>query len=174
MPEGKAPGAGLTGDSSLRSPSPRKIILVYGLTAAGTLAWLAGIFLAPYLRAHNMSSAALIYALYSPVCHQLASRSFFAWGCPLAVCARCLGIYLGFAAGVASYPFVRGLRRVSLPSSVVFLLVSAPIVADTVGHFLRLWMTPPGLRLATGILWGTILPYYFITGFAELRLSRRR
>jgi uncharacterized membrane protein len=155
------------------SPSMKKVVLVYGLTAAGTLAWLAGIFLAPYLRSQGIRWAGLVYALYSPVCHQLASRSLCAWGYPLGVCARCLGIYLGFGAGVVCYPFVRGFRRVALPGTGLFLLVSAPIVVDAAANFLRIWTTSGGIRLATGFLWGTLLPYYFIPGFAELRLQRR-
>ncbi len=155
------------------SPAKKKIILVYILTAAGTVAWLAGIFLAPYLRSRNIPWAQLAYTLYSPVCHQLPSRSLRAWGFPLAVCTRCLGIYLGFGAGVALYPVLRGFRKVRLPESRAFLAVSAPIVIDTIGNFLGIWRTSGPVRLATGLVWGLILPFYFITGFAELRLRRR-
>ncbi len=163
MPE---PGAGPV------TPSRRKIVFVYGLTAAGTLAWLAGIFLVPYLRAQGVRWAGLVQAVYSPVCHQLPSRSFLAWGFPLGVCARCLGIYLGFAAGLALYPVLRGFRGVRLPDTKVFLAVSAPIVIDTAAAFLGIWDSPGPARLALGFLWGSILPYYLITGFAELTLRR--
>jgi uncharacterized membrane protein len=172
MPEGRATSTRPRTENEA-APSRRKIVLVYALTAAGTLAWLSGILLAPYASSRGWRGAGLLYALYSPVCHQLASRSLRAWGATLAVCSRCFGIYLGFGAGVISYPFVRGLRRVSLPATRLFLLVSAPIVADTATNVLRFWTTPAVIRLATGILWGILLPYYFITGFAELRLSRR-
>jgi uncharacterized membrane protein len=172
MPEERAASTGSGTQDAPRSPSTKKVVLVYSLTAAGTLAWLAGIFLAPYLRSQDIRWAGLVYAVYSPVCHQLASRSLCAWGYPLGVCARCLGIYLGFAAGVASYPFIRGFRRIALPATGAFLLVSAPIVADAAANFLRIWATSGGIRLATGLLWGTLLPYYFIPGFAELRLRR--
>jgi uncharacterized membrane protein len=155
------------------SPGRKKITLVYGLTAAGTLVWLAGIFLAPLLRSLDLRWAGLVYALYSPVCHQLPSRSLWAWGFPLAVCARCLGIYLGFGAGVAFYPVIRGFHRVRLPETKAFLAFSAPIVIDTAGNFLGIWRSPGPARLALGLLWGSILPYYLITGFAELHLRRR-
>jgi uncharacterized membrane protein len=165
MPE---PGAGPV------TPSRRKIVFVYGLTAAGTLAWLAGIFLVPYLRAQGVRWAGLVQAVYSPVCHQLPSRSFLAWGFPLGVCARCLGIYLGFAAGLALYPVLRGFRGVRLPDTKVFLAVSAPIVIDTAAAFLGIWDSPGPGRLALGFLWGSILPYYLITGFAELTFRCRQ
>ncbi len=155
------------------SPGRGKIVLVYGLTAAGTLAWLAGIFLAPLLRSRGIGGAALVYALYSPVCHQLPARSFIAWGFPLGVCARCLGIYLGFAAGLALYPVCRGFRRVRLPDGKIFLAFSAPIVIDAAGAFLGIWESSGPVRLALGLLWGSILPYYLVTGFAELSFRRR-
>jgi uncharacterized membrane protein len=37
---------------------------------------------------------------FSLVCHQHAERSFVLFGGTVAVCARCLGIYLGTAAGL--------------------------------------------------------------------------
>ena len=46
--------------------------------------------------------------------------------------------------------------------------MSLPIVADTAANFLSLWMTGDWLRFATGVLWGTILPYYFIPGLADV------
>jgi len=173
MPEATAARVSPGPDDPSASPARKKIPLVYGLTAAGTLAWLAGIFLAPYLRSQEVRWAGLVYALYSPACHQLPSRSLWAWGFPLGVCARCLGIYLGFVAGVALYPVLRGFRRVRLPDTKVFLAFSAPIVIDTAGIFLGIWDSSGALRLAFGFLWGSVLPFYLITGFAELRLRRR-
>ena len=40
-----------------------------------------------------------IWQFFSPVCHQDSARSFWILGAPVAVCARCLGIYLGAAVG---------------------------------------------------------------------------
>jgi hypothetical protein len=39
------------------------------------------------------------WQFFSLVCHQDPARSFWIAGMPVAVCARCLGIYLGAAAG---------------------------------------------------------------------------
>ncbi len=56
--------------------------------------------MAPALSASAYSLAALaIFLFFSPVCHQDPARSFWILGAPVAVCARCLGIYLGAAAG---------------------------------------------------------------------------
>jgi uncharacterized membrane protein len=67
---------------------------------------------APALAAANLSFAALAIALFfSPVCHQDAARSFWLFGGPVAVCARCLGLYLGAAAGA----WLRAPRKILLP-----------------------------------------------------------
>jgi uncharacterized membrane protein len=56
--------------------------------------------LAPYLSASGLSFFAVaIFWFFSPVCHQAPARSFWILGAPMAVCARCLGIYLGAAVG---------------------------------------------------------------------------
>ena len=81
--------------------SDRKTVrAVYALTLCGTFVWLAAIFLAPELAARGQTGAArLLYAVFSPVCHQIPGRCFALRGLPLAVCGRCLGVYAGFAAG---------------------------------------------------------------------------
>ena len=56
--------------------------------------------LAPYLAASGYTLLAVaIFWFFSPVCHQDPARSFWILGAPVAVCARCLGIYLGAAVG---------------------------------------------------------------------------
>lgn len=152
----------------------RVILIIYVFTAISAAAWLATAFWAPYLRSHSSPWQGFIYSIFSPVCHQIASRSFYFLGQPLAVCARCLGIYSGVIIGVVLYPFLRGFRRVALPQTKIFILVSLPIVMDTLGNFARLWETLNEVRFATGLLWGAILPFYFITGLADLALSRRK
>ena len=56
--------------------------------------------MAPYFSAGGYSLSVLaIFWFFSPVCHQDPARSFWILGAPVAVCARCLGIYLGAAVG---------------------------------------------------------------------------
>jgi uncharacterized membrane protein len=152
----------------------RTVLRTYLVTSLVYPLWLAGIWLAPYLRSRASRWSSLVYALYTPVCHQVADRSFFCYGQPLSVCARCSGIYLGFFLGLALFPWLRKKGRLSLPSARAFLLVSAPIVLDTAANFLRLWPTPGVVRLVTGLLWGAILPFYFIPGLVDLFMTRRK
>jgi uncharacterized membrane protein len=46
---------------------------------------------------------AFVFAVGSVICHQLPDRSFFLDGQQLPVCARCTGLYLSGAAGLAGW-----------------------------------------------------------------------
>jgi len=152
----------------------KTVLLTFLITTIAYLLWFGGILLAPYLRSRASPWSSLVYSVYSPVCHQAADRSLLCFGQPLAVCARCTGIYMGFCLGLVLYPFLRGWRRIALPPGRVFIIVSAPIVLDTAANFLGLWQTVTAVRLTTGVLWGTIVPFYFIAGMADLFISRQK
>ncbi|MGZ7065839.1 MAG: DUF2085 domain-containing protein, partial [Candidatus Aminicenantales bacterium] len=102
----------------------RAVRVAYAITFLGTLAWIAAIFLAPYLRSRSSGAASFLYAVFAPVCHQIPSRCFHFRGFPLAVCGRCLGIYVGFFGGLASYPIVLGFTKIALPPVRLFVLLS--------------------------------------------------
>jgi uncharacterized membrane protein len=89
------------------------------------------------------------------------------------VCGRCLGIYFGFLGGTVLYPFLKGFSHLNLPKARTFILLSLPIVIDTMGNFFRLWMTPIWFRFFFGFLWGTILPFYFIRGFTDVFFRKK-
>jgi len=145
---------------------------VYILTLVGTVLWLAAVWAAPLLKARGFRGAAFVYAVFSPVCHQRPDRSFFAAGFPLAVCGRCLGIYLGFLAGVLAFPWLERRFRGGVPSARLLVALTLPIGVDAAGNFLGLWATDNIVRLATGFAWGTILPFYSIRGVAEACLQQ--
>ena len=146
----------------------RRLIFIYVLTLAGILIWLAAIILAPWLRSRSSGLSPYLYACFSPLCHQVPGRSFELFGFPLAVCARCLGIYVGFFGGMVLYPVRRDFAGVRLPRTAFLLAVSAPIVFDTAANLLGLWGTPNLVRFFLGFLLGLILPFYFLTGLGEL------
>jgi uncharacterized membrane protein len=161
--------------------SRNRLIALYALTLAGTAVWLAMIMLAPYAASGAGRAAPFLYSIFAPVCHQRPERCFYLFGFPLAVCARCFGIYLGILAGLGWYPFGRGFSVLRPPSLRTFILVSLPIGLDAAGIFLRFWNTANGVRFLTGLVWGMILPFFFLTGVGELvtgaslrRLASRR
>ena len=59
-------------------------------------AWLLLLAAAPFL---TTPAAGVLYAAGALICHQLPERSFHLQGIQLPVCARCIGLYGGAAAG---------------------------------------------------------------------------
>jgi len=147
--------------------------MIYALTLAGILAWLAALGLAPYLSSRGNGLSALIYSVFAPTCHQIPSRCFHLWGYPLAVCGRCTGVYAGFLAGMLALPALKGLGRTRPPTVRSFIIWTIPLVADGLGNFFSLWFSGNRLRFATGFFWGTILPFYFLAGLNALFLGDR-
>lgn len=148
-----------------------KAKLAYALTLAGTLIWLAAIALAPYLESRGSRASGLVYGVFAPICHQLPSRSFHLWGFPLAVCGRCTGIYLGFLSGMLLYPLIRGWGRDVMPRPLTFIVMSLPMAVDALGNFFNVWSTGNVLRLITGLIWGILLPFYFLAGLNGVLLK---
>jgi len=156
------------------APGSRSVRAIWALTFCGAIVWMALIFLAPWLAARGAAGAARVfYAVFAPVCHQISDRCFMLNGQPLAVCGRCLGIYAGFLAGLVLYPFIRGFSRPTLPRARTFALVTLPLALDGLAGILGILKSPIGLRFATGVLWGAILPFYFVAGLADLVRTRR-
>lgn len=148
---------------------------VWAATALASAVWLGLIVLAPWLAAQGSGPAArAVYAFFSPVCHQIPGRCFSLFGRPLAVCGRCLGIYAGFAAGALLYPLFRGFRTAALPSARMFALAVLPMAVDGLAGVAGLWRSPIVVRAATGLVWGTLLPYYFVPGVADAFAVRRK
>jgi len=145
----------------------QKILTVYTAASLGSIFWIAAIVLAPWMKSQGNGWGAVLYGIFSPLCHQNPERCFHLWGYPLAVCSRCFGIYTGVILGLIFFPLTNRFSSVWVPKTSLFVLVTAPIVFDTLGNFLLLWMTPPWLRFAIGGLWGIVLPFYFIAGLSE-------
>jgi uncharacterized membrane protein len=70
------------------------------------LAWNAALFAAPAGEWPKASAAT--YLAGSLVCHQRPERSFHHDNAQFPVCARCLGLYVGAAAGVLAWLVVAG------------------------------------------------------------------
>jgi len=152
----------------------QKILTVYGFSFGSLLLWMSGIFLAPFLKSHSQTWGEFIYAVFSPVCHQVSERSFFVFGFPLAVCTRCLGIYAGCLLGMMLYPIIQGFADTATPKIRLFVLITSPIALDTLGNFFSIWKTTPWLRVTIGFTWGVILPFYFISGLGDAWIRMKK
>ena len=135
----------------------------------GSLILLAFIVSAPLARAgqHGIISGSL-YQAFSYVCHQQPERSFFIAGQPLAVCARCTGLYAGFVLTTMLYPLFTSLRRINPPERKWLFIAIAPLAIDFGLGFLGVWENTHWSRFITGGLFGSVVVFYVMPAFAEL------
>ncbi len=154
---------------SAREVERGKALVVWSVVASACLFVLALIFLAPMAVARNHTFLAFsIYQGFHYVCHQIPARSFYFEGHPLAVCARCTGIYAGVAAGVIVYPLVRRVCRIETPRRLWLLLALVPMVIDFSLTFLSLWQNTHLSRFITGALFGATASLYIVPGLIDL------
>ena len=102
---------------------------------------------APLLAATHPVATLLIRGFFSRVCHQDPARSFMIEGSPVAVCVRCLGIYLGTAMGA----LLRLRRTPAAGLLVVALLLN---LFDVAAAMLQWHGNLPYARVGLGLLLG--------------------
>jgi len=90
-----------------------------------------------------------IRRFFSIVCHQDPARSFWLAGAPVAVCVRCLGIYVGAAVGA----LLPARREVVLR---MFVAAVAMNVVDIGAEWLGWHGNLPALRFAMGMIAGLV------------------
>ena len=142
---------------------------------ACTLLWLGLIAGAPALAASGHETLAfVIYRGLHTVCHQMPERAFWIAGHPLAVCARCTGIYAGFALAVLLYPLVaRRLSSRGTPRREWLILALAPTTIDFTLGITGLWVNTHLSRALTGAWLGAWLAFYVVPGVLEISQQRR-
>jgi uncharacterized membrane protein len=130
----------------------------------GASLFVVGIFVAPILDETATPGAELARAPYTPLCHQMEERSLTFVDHPLAVCARCTGLYVGGLAGLFLALCFAGVRA-ARPGPLWLLALSLPSLVDVLLPWLgwagapnwpRMWMAVPpgilaGIYLAIGI-----------------------
>lgn len=109
----------------------RFVLLASAGLAAG---WVVLVVVGPILASISQAAAGLLYLVGSLVCHQQPERSFHLAGAQLPVCARCLGLYAGAAAGLTIWTAVAPIRglRWTRPRAVISLAISGAPTAATV------------------------------------------
>src|SRR3954468_14867369 len=127
----------------LNGVSRTRVTLVWLLILGMSLLVLMLELAAPVLKAAQYSvTSFFIYKAFSFTCHHIPERSFYVALHPMAVCARCAGLYAGFSIGTAVYPIVRAalsdgtpgrkwLVAAAIPSAVDFVLGISGIWANT-------------------------------------------
>lgn len=158
-----------------REWAARRAVGAWLLACAVALAFVALVFAAPVLEASGHASASwVVYQAFAPLCHQIAERSFHVAGHPLAVCARCTGVYAGFAGGVLFYPLVRSLRRTDAPRRAWLVVVLLPTTVDFLINFTGLAYNTHTSRLVTGAWLGAGAVFFVMPGLVEIAQTYRR
>ena len=152
-----------------REWSARRAACAWAMACAVALVFVALIFSAPVLESSGHAGAAwVIYHAFAPLCHQIAERSFYVAGHPLAVCARCTGVYAGFAACLVLYPLVRPLRRTDAPARAWLVIAALPATIDFLTNFTGLAHNTHLSRLATGAWLGAGAVFFVVPGLVEI------
>jgi uncharacterized membrane protein len=131
--------------------------------------WSGSIIAAAILRySGHTTMAAWIYAFFKPLCHQISARSFHLFDEQLAVCARCAGIYFGFAAGILLYPIFRSLNDFTTPSRIWLILAPLPTGIDFALGFFGIWENTHWSRFFTAALFGVVAAIYVVPGVMDI------
>lgn len=91
-----------------------------------------------------------VWQFFSLVCHQDPARSFWIAGVPIAVCSRCLGIYLGAAVGA----WVQASRNTLLRALAIAIAAS---LLDFAAEMAGLHGNWPLVRFALGATLGGMM-----------------
>ncbi len=149
--------------------SDRLPLMLWAAMAAGAVLFIGMIVGAPLARANSIELLSLpLYQAFSNVCHQDPARSFFLAGHPLAVCARCTGLYLGFAAAVVFYPLMSSLRRTHTPEKKWLFIAATPLAIDFALGLFGIWENTHSSRFFTAALLGIVTAFYIMPALVEL------
>lgn len=147
----------------------RRPVLLWSVVLLLSLLLVSLIIAAPVATATEHGFVAtVLYQAFSHVCHQQPERSFFIAGHPLAVCARCTGLYLGFAIATLLYPLLPSTRRTQPPARKWLFFALAPLVVDFGLGFFGIWENTHSSRFLTGALFGAVVALYVMPAVAEL------
>jgi predicted membrane protein DUF2085 len=139
---------------AFRSPNTAKISVIAMSLAAAAVA-------APLLARDHLLAAYFLRRCFALVCHQDPARSFWIAGAPLAICVRCLGIYLGVSAGA----FLRTSRGFALQLCAIAAALNIfDVLAEAATLHGNLPLPRFLLGLAAGLVRGALLRASFRDG----------
>ena len=149
----------------------RRPLIMWSLAVLGALIFVGLVVAAPLAQANGLQWLSFtVYETFSHVCHQTPERSFYIAGYPLAVCARCTGLYVGFAAAVVFYPVMTSLKRTHTPERKWLFIAAAPLAIDFALGFLGFWENSHVSRLLTGAILGAGSVFFILPGLVQLSL----
>jgi uncharacterized membrane protein len=143
-------------------PRSRRLVALVAFAAA---LWCAGIVLAPWLEHHGAAAGSWLRLAFSPTCHQKPERCLDLGDGPLAVCARCAGLYAGGLLGLLA-ALLPGVR--CRPTLTTLVAASAPTVLDFVAGLAGLPSFPSWPRFAIAVAPGAVLGLLLADAVADI------
>lgn len=114
--------------------------------------FLLGSFAAPlFVHNHQAEMADYVYGVFSSSCQQQPSRTFWLLGYPMALCARCTGIYTGFV-----LMGLRWLKGGLHPTKLLFGVLLAIGLGEKLMEWF-LWEANNWVRFGSGLAFGAAL-----------------
>ena len=150
-------------DTQKRTPGPSR--LVPAIVTGITVLWTAGVVFAPWLITHEVLLGHLLRWLYRPGCHQIAERCLDLGFGPMAVCARCAGLYLG---GTLALLWTTVRNRPGRPRPRWLAIVAVPTVIDFAAGQLGLPSMGNWVRFAVALPLGLVAGLYFGDALLEI------
>jgi len=132
----------------LQSESRSMLVFCWGWWTFAPLALAIAALAVPYFVTHGFLVIAFgLERGFALVCHQRPERSFWMFGAPVAVCARCLGIYIGAAIGL----LLRTSRQIALRVLIAAAAINGLDAATELSGLHGNWMI---VRLVLGLVLG--------------------
>jgi uncharacterized membrane protein len=149
-----------------RPPGTKRLVLGLVTVIAGL--WTAGVVVAPWLTARDLVIGHWLRWIYRPGCHQIADRCLDLGFGPLAVCARCAGLYIGGTLGL-SWTTIHNRPNELRP--LWLAIVAAPTVLDFAAGQLGLPSLGNWARCALAVPFGLVAALFL--GDAVIEIVRQ-
>jgi len=127
---------------------------------------LAGAAIAtPYLLARGSVIGLALEKGFALVCHQRPERSLWVFGCSVAICLRCLGIYLGAAFGL----LFRSTRAVAVRLLIAAAALNFLDACSELGRMHGNWLT---VRFSLGLALGASAALLISSSLTDYRVGK--
>jgi len=145
---------------------------VLGLVTGLAGLWTAGVVLAPWLAANDSVLGGWLRLIYRPGCHQIGDRCIDLGFGPMAVCARCAGLYLGGTLALLATTIA---HRSIRPRPIWLLVVAAPTLLDFAAGQVGLPSLGNWTRFAVALPLGLLVGLYLGDALIEIvRVNTRQ
>jgi uncharacterized membrane protein len=140
----------------------RRLVAVVALAAA---LWCAGFVLAPWLEHHGSAAGSWLRLAFRPTCHQQPGRCLNLGDGPLAVCARCAGLYTGGLLGLL-VALVSGVR--CRPTLAMLVAAAVPTLVDFAARLGGVPSLPNWPRFAIALAPGAVVGLLLADAVADV------